>query len=326
MNIKAMLKKAGQKIYDHRDDIEYYLGVGFIGAGTASIISKADQAAEINENLRNELEVIKDNDRLIEEDGPMDFWTPEKRRKEIFRVYKEAGVAYAKTYAVGLGLEAAGITLTSISRATQKSKLAIMTSTAMTLASNFNKYRGNVRKEYGDEVDEKMMYGDVIQRKTYINDDGTVEEKIVYGDVDHEAANTFLLSDSTYYIDHPFDLENYDMLSQNMQWLNQRLQTEGFLFKNDVLREMGLPFTKDGWTAGIKAQNPDGTFNYLTCGVEKDTARARDFKKGVDKDFLLTFNFVPDITDCTYNPYARQDTVDSEERAEQVVKEIYNRN
>ena len=87
---------------------------------------------------------------------------------------------------------------------------------------------------------------------------------------------------------------NRTWLTNVLKILNVRLQAQGYLFANEVWKELNMPLSEYGWTYGIMAKNPDGTTNALTFGMfdGKDPA-ARNFITGYEPNFLINPNFDP---------------------------------
>jgi hypothetical protein len=93
---------------------------------------------------------------------------------------------------------------------------------------------------------------------------------------------------------------NRDFLENHERWLNEKLWAEGFLFENDIRRDLGFPIVKSGWTSGILATVQKGDFtdrNWLSLGLNVNSPAAQRFRDGLEPSIILQPNVEDNILD-----------------------------
>jgi len=281
MKLKATLKTIGAVLYKNRSNIEFVAGMVCEAAGTAWIISKAKRATEISQECECMFE--------------------DAAAGEISKVVavKYAVVEYGKCYGPGIALELLGMGLGTVSHLTDRSEVASAVALATSTASAFNAYRQRVIEDQGEEKDQEYLFGPQVISVT-VDNDGNVIQK------------TEVVEDSNKKVNLPphcvmFDeanpnwekdpVANRDFLENHQRWLNQRLQAEGFLWENDIRRDLGAELVKAGWTSGIFSETPDGSTNYISLGLEAKNPAAQRFRDGVEPSIILQLNVEDNITD-----------------------------
>lgn len=206
----------------------------------------------------------------------------------------------AKLYA-----PAAAVGVLSIAALTQSNRILTRRNAALgaayaTLEKAFSDYRQRVRDtfgEKGDEVDRKFMHG--VQEIQEVDENG--KTKTV------QVADT--ASGYGRFFDHlnPNWQPNHDLnlwwLQQKQNWLNDRLEANGYLFLNEVYEELGLDKTTAGQIVGWwwgKDSEGDGEVDFGIWDATND--RARDFVNGRTKGILLDFNVDGPIYDKLSKP------------------------
>lgn len=302
MKAKMLFKQIGATLYEHRSDIEFVVGTGLVIAGTGVIISKAEEITEV----KHEVALKKQAIELKDEHNDWD--NDKERRKACFEVGKTAVTGYTKALGVGVGMQAVGLTLQGISKATDKHTIADKTIALSTLAADFYAYRQNVREDLGDAKDEEYLLKTKKPATVTVDENGNVTQ-------DHEDL-VASLPDHSFLIDechpdyNPEGLANLKFAEDHERWINQRLQAEGYLTENDIRRECHAPVSKAAARGdyGITAVDDDGNTNYISFGINKNTERAQAFREGTEKSFLVILdNMEPNIHDKLYrlNKYHR---------------------
>ena len=162
MKFKALVKSIGTTIYNQRSNIEFVAGNLMVVGGTAMIMTKAEDAVEV----KHEYEFAKKSIELKDENN--DWENEKERKKECFDAAKNAAVGYAKCYGPGLAVEAGGLVLMAISKATDRKELAVTSAALASTAMEFANYRQKVRDEFGDEKDEQLYLGSARTQRPLI--------------------------------------------------------------------------------------------------------------------------------------------------------------
>lgn len=291
MKFKWLMKEIGTVIYNNRSNIEFVVGTGMVVAGTGIIMSKAEAAVEIKNEMEYQIKEIE----LKDENNDWD--SDRERNKACFDMAKSTVKGYAKTYALGVGVELTGLVLMGVSHATDRSEIASLGAALTSTTLQFAQYRQRVKEELGEEKDEEFLMGKI--EETVLNEDGTAVTSTKPATIpDHS-----FLMDETHpdYSDEGF--MNFDFLEDHERWINDRLWTEGFLTENDIRRDAHAPISvaaaEGDW--GITAVDDDGNRNYISYGIHKDTERAKAFRDGTEKSFLVILNNMePNISKKLY--------------------------
>ena len=285
MKVKWLLKKISTTIYDNRSNIEFAAGTLMVIAGTAMVISKAEKAVEVKDEMDRKIKNIELKDEYE------DWDSKSQRTKECVKMAKETAIGYLKVYGPGLAVEVGGLTLMGISHATDRKEIATVSAALASTALEFANYRARVKEEFGEEKDEEFLMGKPV-----------VEEKD--GKVTITPAtipkHSFMFDSKN--PNHSGDpMMDLDYLENHERWLNMRLQKEGILWENDIRRDIKADIDPeaDGW--GITAVDDDGNTNYISLGLNKNTERAKAFREGKTDSFLIILdNMEPNISKKMY--------------------------
>ena len=284
---------------------EIFVGVG-IGCMVASTIFackatlKADSVIkEKNETLdkvKAAREAVLSNDEEFK-DITEDVYSIEDYRKDLIITYSTAAKGFIKLYWPAIALGVIG-TLSILQGHNILTKRNIAIAAAYeTVKEGYSEYRKRVVDELGEEADKRFRYG--TQKKDIEiqeeKDDGTVKTKIKKGAevLEGYSANAkFFDSSSPYWEKSPE--YNLVFLRERQAYANQRLDTYGHIFLNEVYDMLGIPRTKNGAVEGwIKEGN-----GYVDFGIyELYREAARDFVNGYENVILLDFNVDGNILD-----------------------------
>ena len=155
---------------------------------------------------------------------------------------------------------------------------------------SFKGYRGRVIERFGEQVDTELKYGIKAKKFEEIEvDPETGKEKKVKKTV--MVADPNLQSDYAVYFDSKS--RNYEtnpdynrmFLKAQQAFANDKLQTRGHLFLNEVLDDLDLPRTPAGQIVGWTKDGPDGYVNFRIVEVERETEDGRH-----EPALLLDFN------------------------------------
>ena len=298
MGIKAGLKAFGAIVYRNRADIATVAGMLSVVAGTCVVISKATQAAEITE------EIAVKNNYICRRDEEGDWESKSERSKARLGVLGFAAKEYAKTYSLGLGIEALGLGLVAWGSHEKSNQIATVSTMLASASATLNSVKERVIADQGEEKWQEYLLGpqfttvDVMPDGTVIQTTEPVE--------DPSSANGF--PPHCFFFDEAnpnWEKDarmNRDFLEDHQRWLNRRLQEEGFLWENDIRRDIGAELVKCGWTSGIFAKNADGSINYISFGLDAKNPAAQAFRDGIEPSVLIQLNVEDNITEQIQMP------------------------
>lgn len=293
MKIKATLKTLGALAYKNRAVIETIAGMSLVVIGTGVVVSKAKQAADISYEIEAKCDDIRKKDAVND-------WVDKKERsKERKDVLKYATVNYTKTYWLGFTFIAGGLTLIGLSDVTMSKELSAAWGLASTYAATLTSVKDRVIADQGEEKWQEYLLGPQFTTVD-VMPDGTIIQTTEPIDNPNRSCN---LPPHCFFFDEANcpntwekdPLMNRDFLENHQRWLNERLWAEGFLFENDIRRDLGAPIVKSGWTSGIFAEDKDGNRNWLTLGLEAKNPAAQRFRDGVEPSVLIQMNVEDNI-------------------------------
>lgn len=294
-NITAGASKVAMKLQKHSPEI--LVGVGAVGVIVSTVLA-CKATTKVDSILSETNERIKTVNKAVE-DGSLNEneYTQEDGKKDSLIIYVQTGVKLAKLYApaVTVGMLSLGSIFAS-TNILRKRNLAIGAAYAA-VDKSFKEYRKRVLERFGEQVDSEMKYGIKAKKFEEIEvDESTGKEKKVKKNV--VVVDPNLESDYAVYFDEksPNYEPNYDynmmFVKSQQAYANDRLQTKGCLFLNDVYDSLGLPLTKAGQIVGWTKDGPDGYVNFRIQEVERETADGSH-----EPVILLDFNVEGNVWD-----------------------------
>lgn len=255
--------------------------VGVVGAGVLAcratlqldeVLQKAEKRAELLEleNLHNADTDGVDHARLI----------MASKIKTVMSI--------AKLYAPAVGVAVVSIGLLTGSHVTLTRRNAATMAAYSALNEAYNRYRGHVVDAYGADEDEKFHNGFSVVEETVVDENGK-SKKI------KRAAAAGLSPYAALFTEgnenwNPQAHTNWFFLNSQERYWNDRLQTYGHVFLNEVYDSLGLPRTQQGAVVGwiVGEHERDG---YISFGMnDEKNERVRAFMAGVEGSIWLDFN------------------------------------
>ena len=320
MNLSSITQTLTKSFYKvkfqlikHAPDILVVGGVGAMVAGTGLAIKSTLDASEVLTAAEDELAVIDDDASLM---------TSDEDRKEIVKskskVYIHYGLELAKIYVPSLVATAGGAVAIFSSHSQMKDRNIALAGSYAALSQAFQAYRKRVADEVGTDVEQKIAY-DIRSKKVQDSETGKTKEVKYSGLLDDPNLSMYavpfksvtrFVNDATGeaeqwhndYANNNVD-DNYKLafLKSREAYLNLKYETCGYLFLEDVYKELGL---LDHGTEATRAArvvgwiaNPHGAdpvhkisfFSYIPEGV--DPYESPEYiLRDADGDMILDFN------------------------------------
>lgn len=267
-SITRVLGKGALTLKKHADTIELVVGATCIVGGTVALIKEADKVVEAKKTVD---EAVKN----------------EVSKPEVFKV---AVVEYTKATWKGLALETTGLVLMGISHATIHRQLEAVSASLAATSMSFNQYRKRVIDDQGEQKDFQYLTGGVLTEVEQKPDGTTITTVIPVND---PAVAVNYIPHSFFFDEHNPNWTknaacNRTFLEQNLKYLNIKLSTYGYLTENQIREAIGEKWTVAGQAAGILYENPDGTTNQLSFGLNRNNDVTRAFMEGHNPSVLIT--------------------------------------
>lgn len=287
-SVNGVASKAVMKLKKHSPEILVMAGIAGTVVSAVLACKATTKVAEILDETKGTLDTIHEGMETGAINGQE--YTTEDGKKNTVVVYAQTGMKLAKLYAPAIILGTLSITSILASNNILRKRNVALGAAYAAIDKSFKEYRGRVIERFGEQVDTELKYGIKAKKFEEIEvDPETGKEKKVKKTV--MVADPNLQSDYAVYFDSKS--RNYEtnpdynrmFLKAQQAFANDKLQTRGHLFLNEVLDDLDLPRTPAGQIVGWTKDGPDGYVNFRIVEVERETEDGRH-----EPALLLDFN------------------------------------
>lgn len=287
-SVNGVASKAVMKLKKHSPEILVVAGIAGTVVSAVLACKATTKAAEILDETKGTLDTIHEGMETGAINGQE--YTTDDGKKDTVVVYAQTGMKLAKLYGPAIILGTLSITSILASNNILRKRNVALGAAYAAIDKSFKEYRGRVIERFGDQVDTELKYGIKAKKFEEIEvDPETGKEKKVKKTV--MVADPNLQSDYAVYFDSKS--RNYEtnpdynrmFLKAQQAFANDKLQTRGHLFLNEVLDDLDLPRTPAGQIVGWTKDGPDGYVNFRIVEVERETEDGRH-----EPALLLDFN------------------------------------
>lgn len=287
-SVNGVASKAVMKLKKHSPEILVMAGISGTVVSAVLACKATTKVAEILDETKGTLDTIHEGMETGAINGQE--YTTEDGKKDTVVVYAQTGMKLAKLYAPAIILGTLSITSILASNNILRKRNVALGAAYAAIDKSFKEYRGRVIERFGEQVDTELKYGIKAKKFEEIEvDPETGKEKKVKKTV--MVADPNLQSDYAVYFDSKS--RNYEtnpdynrmFLKAQQAFANDKLQTRGHLFLNEVLDDLDLPRTPAGQIVGWTKDGPDGYVNFRIVEVERETEDGRH-----EPALLLDFN------------------------------------
>lgn len=284
----GVASKAVMKLKKHSPEILVVAGIAGTVVSAVLACKATTKVAEILDETKGTLDTIHEGMETGAINGQE--YTTDDGKKDTVVVYAQTGMKLAKLYGPAIILGTLSITSILASNNILRKRNVALGAAYAAIDKSFKEYRGRVIERFGDQVDTELKYGIKAKKFEEIEvDPETGKEKKVKKTV--MVADPNLQSDYAVYFDSKS--RNYEtnpdynrmFLKAQQAFANDKLQTRGHLFLNEVLDDLDLPRTPAGQIVGWTKDGPDGYVNFRIVEVERETEDGRH-----EPALLLDFN------------------------------------
>lgn len=287
-SVNGVTSKAVMKLKKHSPEILVVAGIAGTVVSAVLACKATTKVAEILDETKGTLDTIHEGMETGAINGQE--YTTEDGKKDTVVVYAQTGMKLAKLYGPAIILCTLSITSILASNNILRKRNVALGAAYAAIDKSFKEYRGRVIERFGEQVDTELKYGIKAKKFEEIEvDPETGKEKKVKKTV--MVADPNLQSDYAVYFDSKS--RNYEtnpdynrmFLKAQQAFANDKLQTRGHLFLNEVLDDLDLPRTPAGQIVGWTKDGPDGYVNFRIVEVERETEDGRH-----EPALLLDFN------------------------------------
>lgn len=287
-SVNGVTSKAVMKLKKHSPEILVVAGIAGTVVSAVLACKATTKVAEILDETKGTLDTIHEGMETGVINGQE--YTNEDGKKDTVVVYAQTGMKLAKLYGPAIILGTLSVTSILASNNILRKRNVALGVAYAAIDKSFKEYRGRVIERFGEQVDTELKYGIKAKKFEEIEvDPETGKEKKVKKTV--MVADPNLQSDYAVYFDSKS--RNYEtnpdynrmFLKAQQAFANDKLQTRGHLFLNEVLDDLDLPRTPAGQIVGWTKDGPDGYVNFRIVEVERETEDGRH-----EPALLLDFN------------------------------------
>ena len=287
-SISGIASKSVMKLKKHSPEILVVAGIAGTVVSAVIACKATTKVGAILDETKGTLDTIHEGMKTGNINGRE--YTNEDGKKDTVVVYAQASVKLAKLYSPAIILGTLSITSILASNNILRKRNVALGAAYAAIDKSFKEYRGRVVERFGEQVDTELKYGIKAKKLEEVGvDHDTGKEKKVKKTVMVTDPN--LQSDYAVYFDSKS--RNYEtnqdynrmFLKAQQAFANDKLQTRGHLFLNEVLDDLDLPRTPAGQIVGWTKDGPDGYVNFRIVEVERKTADER-----YEPVLLLDFN------------------------------------
>jgi len=287
-SVNGVASKAVMKLKKHSPEILVVAGIAGTVVSAVLACKATTKVAEILDETKGTLDTIHEGMETGAINGQE--YTTDDGKKDTVVVYAQTGMKLAKLYGPAIILGTLSITSILASNNILRKRNVALGAAYAAIDKSFKEYRGRVIERFGEQVDTELKYGIKAKKFEEIEvDPETGKEKKVKKTV--MVADPNLQSDYAVYFDSKS--RNYEtnpdynrmFLKAQQAFANDKLQTRGHLFLNEVLDDLDLPRTPAGQIVGWTKDGPDGYVNFRIVEVERETEDGRH-----EPALLLDFN------------------------------------
>lgn len=223
-------------------------------------------------------------------------YTEDDSKKDLTIVYAKGAWELTKLYAPAIGFSAISVVCILASHGIIHKRNAALASTVAAIGKDFDEYRGRVVERFGEGMDRELKYNIKAKEveETVINEDGTestVKKTIEVVEDPKKEMDEFTRCFCEGCTGWTKDPEaNLIFLKSVERFANQRLQSVGHLFLNEVFDALGLPRSSSGAQMGwmYDPENPDRKIDFGIFNLH--IPANRDFVNGWERSIWLNFN------------------------------------
>lgn len=289
-NTTRVIGKTGLKLKKHSPEI--LAAVGTVGVVTSAVMA-CKATLKVNDILEESKQQLDTIHKVVANPEMASQYSPEDAKKDTTIVYVQSGVKLVKLYGPAVAVGAASLACLLGSNHILRKRNIALAAAYKAVDRGFKAYRGRVVERFGEELDRELRYNIKAKEVEEIVTDENGEEKIVKSTVempefnDHsEYARCFDETCLGWNRDADYNLM---FVKQIQNWANDRLDTKGYVFLNEVYEMLGFQKTRAGQEVGW-VKDGDGD-NYIDFGIfDLHDKQKRRFVNGYEKSIWLDFN------------------------------------
>lgn len=289
---KAIRFAAKQVFLLKKESPTILFATGVICVGSSTVL-----ACKATMKVPPILEIAEKNLMAIDQlSAASEDYVKNHRRAELAK-HKAAMVReFILIYAPAAGLMVVGIAALGGSHYLLNKRNAALGAALTALEQTHREYRRRVAQDVGKEREKELHYEAQKAALHEKNQDGTPSKTRRKSSRDSSIYARFFDQLNPNWDKQPE--YNKMFLHAQQEYATNRLNARGFMFLNEVYKELGIPYSKAGNVVGWIVTDDDTSDNFVDFGIFDGSSRElRAFVNGDEGSILLDFNVAGNILD-----------------------------
>ncbi|SFU32891.1 DUF6353 family protein [Butyrivibrio sp. INlla21] len=279
---------------------ELLLAAGIIsGAATIFFAAKGTlKAGEVIDAHKEKMDQIHEATEV----ATVEEYSAKDAQIDTVKTYVQTGASFAKIYAPAIIFGAVSLTCILASHGIMRKRNVALAATLATVRTAFDEYRGRVVRDLGKEMDNHFLYDtveEVVEKEITDPETGKTKKKKEKVQVPTKTSIYSRFFDEANKNWEKDGYSNYFFIKSQINYLQNNLIRDGYLFLNDVYKALGFPISQAGQTAGwiYDFDNKENTQFFIDGFTASDndlSQPVRDLMNGYNRNVLLNFVNIKD--------------------------------
>lgn len=261
-----------------------FFGVGLAGMVTSTVLACRStlKLEKVVDEVNNDIQSVKELNDSKKKSATLSYYDDSEYYKDMAHVYAKSARKIVRLYgpAIVVGVASAGaLTGSHVQLARRNAALTVTLGLATTA---FDEYRDRVRNEIGKEREAEVHTA--VESQVVTRQDG-LKEVVKVTDPNRWSPYARVFDEGCSAWEKHAEINRlYVQLQQN--YFNNKLQTRGHVFLNEIYDAFGIERSQAGAVVGwVIGDNGD---NFIDFGMFE--AYNRDFVNGQERSIILDFN------------------------------------
>ena len=312
MNLPMIFSKLG--LWGKRHSPELLIAGGILSAA-ASVGLGIYATTKLNKVVKPYNDKIDEIKKNLNDDNKIQNNEVDVKqlKKELTTTYIKASLKITALYLPSVLCFGSSVCCVLGSHKIMRGRNLALAAACSTLEQSYAAYRARVKKEFGEEVEEKL-FNNVTKEKVEVIDPKTGKTKTKTIEVENPSDDNWkVIFDNGNYCWENNALLNFEYLMNKQDFLNDKLMRKGYMFLNEVYEELGyttamLGYKKArashilGWIYDPKdtTRNSYISFGLTQPGTRVPLPRVAEQIQNNFPSFALSFNVDGDILTGEY--------------------------
>lgn len=292
-SLGPMMSKAKFMLNAKKPQILMSCGIVAAGASTVLACKATVKAIDVKKDADEKIDICNELIEHPENVVEGAEYTQEDHDTDVKNIKIKTGVAFAKLYAPAIVAGAVALACTLGSHGIMMRRCSALTAVATASKQALDRSKEEVAKRYGEDEANDIFNGieEVVSQETITTKKGktkTIEKKSKQVNPDKMSPYSRIFDETNInWVNDPS--HNFVFLKHIQNWANDVLESRGYIYLNDIYKELGCDLSTAGQVLGW-FKDPDNP-RKIDFGIYvNDDIRKQEFLNGNEPSIILTFN------------------------------------